>query len=172
MTHYPNSFSTQTWIPHRYALIAMLGAASILAALALPVHFGAPLVLLGGLVYVQFLRAAIFMPLPSRSPFLVRWSDRLMLWWDFQSRPAFVSEYCGRPVLERFDGWGYSEMYNSDGSPYGYVQTINWSDTDPDWYPGVPENRQEIFTPAAEAQNPRRLPLIARLRSPRLVKSE
>lgn len=86
-------------------------------------------------------------------------------WWEKVSQPAHIGLFEGKSVLERWEVCDFRSIYDNNGRLIATEQTINWSDTDPDWRPRDPEDIQIIVR---RYDGSERLPWIARLRSPKL----
>ncbi len=169
----PEKFSPKTWLPHRNALMAIISLT--LAALALGAFGMLPLLRLpaSGLVaasvfaFAQFTYSAIVQPYPMDETLTVKVYERGARWWFRFSRPLAAAGHNGQAVYVR-DCWDYREIYDRKGRRIGTEQTINWSDTDMDWYPGKPEDVVVKFTSTKTDERQDRMSWLARLRSPEL----
>lgn len=90
-------------------------------------------------------------------------------WWRDFTQPAGTGTFEHKPVFERWVFWDFRYIYDHTGRLIATEQTINWSDTDPDWRIGDPKDIQIIVT---RVESGERLSWLARLRSPQLPAGE
>lgn len=111
-----------------------------------------------------FLYAAIELPMPLQEPWIVKKYGDLGRWWAKMSRPASSGTLNGNPVLERWVLTDFAEVYNRDGQLIGHKQEF---EKDPYAYEEGSGRYTSHFTPTEKAEQ-KRLPWLARLRSPKL----
>ena len=149
---------------HQYAAV---GVGGVLIAVAL--FFYAPLAIATPVGAVLLAVASVFFqttvtkPLPLDEPPIVRRFNDLRRWLERKTAPATKNPE-EKGVFLRWVGWDFAEVYDWRGRLLGHRQIIDWNMTsdDPEYHP---EEVKIIFTPA-KPEEERRLPLIARLRTP------
>jgi len=171
----PQQFSPKTWLPHRNALLGMISL--VLAGLALVIFGTLPLlrvpaagvVVVAMFAFAQFTYSAVKMPYPMDETIAVKLYERAKWRWERFSRPLRVTIFNGQPVYVRdHDYLDYRELYDRDGYLIQSEQTINWSDIDLEWQPGMPEDIETITKPASKHKRPERISWLSLMRSPAL----
>lgn len=170
----PEKFSPKTCLPHRNVLLALV--CLTLAALALGVFGILPMlrvpasgvVVVSVIAFAQFTYSAVVQPYPMDETLSVKIYERMEWQWVRFSQPLAVAAHNGQAVYVRSDSYDYREIYDRSGRRIGTEQTINWSDTDSDWWPGKPDEIVIKFTPTESDERQDRMSWLARFRSPEL----
>ncbi len=143
----------KNYLPHIWAKIALLHLALLLLGLEIvplvPTIIAAPIVTYGCIGCMSFMWAAATMPYPMELPLIVKFWEWAGRKWTYTTLPCEVeSVYGPARWLRNPYGFGYTEVFSSDGERLGHYQDIY-----DDW----------VFV---KHEPGKYLPLIAKLRSP------
>jgi hypothetical protein len=116
-------------------------------------------------IALSFLLSAWVLPNPTEYLWAVRKYDDIRDWWKKVSQPAYIGTFEGKSVLKRCVFYDFRYIYDHTGRLIATEQTINWSDTDPNWRPGDEHDVEIIVNRYDKGEG---LPWLARLRSPKI----